>query len=191
MQHRRCSARPTSASILARDCSASTRIQSAAALAARRLDQVAVVDVEHDPLPFTLDRPIDCIVYGDVLEHLSDPWPVLRRHAEALSDDGSMLICVPNMQHWSFADRLLRGTWKYEPDGLLDETHLRWFSLETMREGLEAIGLVPHDVSPRVFDAAQCTGIRRHDRAGADQRSASIRQPTRSEPRRCNMSGAC
>ena len=65
-----------------------------------------------------------------------------------------MLICVPNMQHWSFADRLLRGTWKYEPDGLLDETHLRWFSLETMREGLEAIGLVPHEVSPRVFDAA-------------------------------------
>jgi SAM-dependent methyltransferase len=125
-----------------------------AALAARRLDQVAVVDVEHDPLPFTLDRPIDCIVYGDVLEHLSDPWPVLRRHAEALSDDGSMLICVPNMQHWSFADRLLRGTWKYEPDGLLDETHLRWYSLETMREGLEAIGLVPHEVSPRVFDAA-------------------------------------
>ncbi len=81
--------------------------------------------------------------------------PVLRRHAEALSDDGTMLICVPNMQHWSFADRLLRGTWKYEPNGLLDETHLRWFSLETMREGLEAVGLVPHDVSPRVFDAAK------------------------------------
>jgi SAM-dependent methyltransferase len=125
-----------------------------AGLAAQRLDQVAVVDVEYDPLPFTLDRPIDCIVYGDVLEHLRDPWPVLRRHAEALADDGSMLICVPNMQHWSFADRLLRGTWRYEPNGLLDETHLRWFSLETMREGLEAIGLVPHEVSPRVFDAA-------------------------------------
>jgi SAM-dependent methyltransferase len=125
-----------------------------AGLAAQRLDQVAVVDVEYDPLPFTLDRPIDCIVYGDVLEHLRDPWPVLRRHAEALSDDGSMVICVPNMQHWSFADRLLRGTWRYEPNGLLDETHLRWFSLETMREGLEAIGLVPHEVSPRAFDAA-------------------------------------
>src|SRR5580704_1343799 len=127
---------------------------AAAGQAARRLDQVAVVDVEHDPMPFALDRPIDCIVYGDVLEHLSDPWAVLRRHAEVLSDDGTMLICVPNMQHWSFADRLLRGTWKYEPTGLLDETHLRWFSLETMREGLEAAGLVPHEVSPRVFDAA-------------------------------------
>jgi SAM-dependent methyltransferase len=127
----------------------------AAELAAQRLDQVAVVDVEHDPLPFTLDRPIDCFVYGDILEHLRDPWPVLRRHAEALSDDGTMLICVPNMQHWSFADRLLRGTWKYEPTGLLDKTHLRWFSLETMRQGLEKVGLVPHDVAPRVLDIAK------------------------------------
>jgi len=125
----------------------------AAALATRRLDQVAVVDVEQDPLPFELDRPIDCIVYGDVLEHLRDPWAVLGRQIEALADDGTVVICVPNMQHWSFADRLLRGTWKYEPAGLLDETHLRWFSLETMREGLEAVGLVPHDVSPRIFDA--------------------------------------
>jgi glycosyltransferase involved in cell wall biosynthesis len=126
---------------------------TAAELAARRLDRVAAVDVERNPLPFVLDRPIDCIIYGDVLEHLRDPWAVLRRHAEALSEDGTMVICVPNVHHWSFADRLLRGTWKYEPDGLLDETHLRWFSLDSMREGLEAVGLLPHDVSPRVFDA--------------------------------------
>jgi glycosyltransferase involved in cell wall biosynthesis len=124
----------------------------AAELAAQRLDQVAVVDVERDPLPFALDRPIDCIVYGDVLEHLRDPWSVLRRHAEALSEDGAMVICVPNVHHWSFADRLLRGTWNYEPQGLLDETHLRWFSLDSMREGLAAVGLVPHDVRARVFD---------------------------------------
>jgi hypothetical protein len=126
-----------------------------AEIAAQRLDDVSGVDVELDPLPFALDRPIDCIIYGDILEHLSDPWAVLRRHAEALSDDGTMLICVPNLEHWSFADRLLRGVWKYEPSGLLDETHLRWFSLETMREGLLALGLVPCDVHPRVFDLSQ------------------------------------
>ena len=80
----------------------------------------ASVDVEADPLPFELDRPIDCIIYGDVIEHLRDPWTVLRRHVEALSDDGTILICVPNLEHWSFADRLLRGTWDYEPSGLLD-----------------------------------------------------------------------
>jgi SAM-dependent methyltransferase len=127
----------------------------AAALAATRLDQVAVVDVENDPIPFALDRPIDCIVYGDVLEHLREPWSVIRRHAEVLGEDGTMVICVPNMLHWSFADRLLRGTWNYEPTGLLDETHLRWFTLETMREGLQAAGLTLSDVAPRVFDAAK------------------------------------
>ena len=126
----------------------------AAEIAARRLDHVAVVDVETDPLPFELDRPIDCIIYGDVLEHLRDPWPVLRHHVAALSDEGTILICVPNLEHWSFADRLLRGTWDYEPSGLLDDTHLRWFSLESMRRGLLSLGLTPCDVHPRVFDAA-------------------------------------
>ena len=121
-------------------------------LAKQRLDEVAIVNVEDDPLPFALDRPIDCVIYGDVLEHLRDPWPVLQRHAQALSDDGTMLMCVPNLEHWSFADRLLRGVWDYEPTGLLDETHLRWFSLASMRKGLEAIGLFPCDVKPRVFD---------------------------------------
>jgi glycosyltransferase involved in cell wall biosynthesis len=127
---------------------------SAAELAAQRLDEVAVVDVEREMLPFALDRPIDCIIYGDVLEKLYDPWRVLRRHLEALNDEGTILISVPNVEHWSFADRLLRGTWKYEPGGLLDETHVRWFSLETMREGLQALGLVPYDVYPLVSDAS-------------------------------------
>lgn len=122
-------------------------------VARTRLDDVAQVDVEVDPLPFELERPLDCIIYGDVLEHLRDPWAVLRRHAEALSDDGVILVCVPNMEHWSFADRLLRGTWDYEASGLFDETHLRWFSLDTLRKGMEAIGLFPCDVRPRIFDA--------------------------------------
>lgn len=121
--------------------------------AMQRLDEVAAVDVEDSPMPFALDRPLDCVIYGDVLEHLSDPWPVLRRHAELLSDDGTILICVPNLEHWSFADRLLRGVWKYEPSGLMDSTHLRWFSLETMRQGLNDLGLIPLDVMPRIFDA--------------------------------------
>src|SRR5262249_9013344 len=126
---------------------------AAAALAARRLDQGGVGDGEQDPPPFALGRPIGCIRYGDGLRHLRAPWSVLTRQAEALSDEGTVIICVPNMQHWSFADRLLRGTWKYEPAGLFDATHLRWFSIDTMREGLVAAGLVPHDISPRIFDA--------------------------------------
>jgi len=123
------------------------------AVAAERLDEVALVNVEDDPLPFDVPEGIDCVVYGDILEHLSDPWPVLRRHIDVLTPDGTLLICIPNLEHWSFAERLLRGNWDYEPHGLLDRTHLRWFSLESMRRGLLELGLHLCDVQPRIFDA--------------------------------------
>ena len=123
-----------------------------AAIAAERLDEVASVDVEQDPVPFDVPEGIDCLVYGDILEHLREPWKVLRRHVEALSPEGTVLICVPNVEHWGFAERLLRGTWDYEPSGLLDETHLRWFSLESMRKGLVELGLTLCDVHPRIFN---------------------------------------
>ncbi len=126
--------------------------REAAQRAAQRLDAVANVDVEQTALPFGLAGGIDCIVYGDVLEHLKDPFAVLACHADALSESGTILICVPNVEHWSFAARLLRGAWDYEESGLFDRTHLRWFSLESMKRGLEALSLVPCDVHPRVFD---------------------------------------
>ncbi len=126
-----------------------------AEIALERLDELATVDVEDDPLPFDVPEGIDCIIYGDILEHLRDPWTVLERQAEALTPDGMMLICIPNLEHWSFAEKLLRGTWDYEPSGLLDDTHLRWFSLRSLREGLIKRGLVPCDVNARVFDREQ------------------------------------
>ena len=124
----------------------------AAAVAAERLDVVAMVDVERNPMPFEGVSSLDCVVYGDVLEHLRDPWAVVRRHAALLSDDGTMVLCIPNVEHWMFVERLLRGTWAYESQGLLDATHLRWFTLETMRFGLLECGLVLHDVHARIFN---------------------------------------
>ncbi len=123
--------------------------------AAQILDDVAAVDVEADPLPFDPDTRLDCVIYGDVLEHLRDPLAVLRAHVAALAPDGMVLICIPNVEHWSFAARLLAGQWSYDPTGLFDEGHLRWFSLDSMRRMLTEAGLVPCDVSPRVFDAPQ------------------------------------
>ncbi len=128
------------------------RNAEAASLAATRLDAVAVGDVEADPFPFP-DEAVDCIVYGDVLEHLRDPWALVRRHMERLSPDGTILICLPNVEHWSFAARLMQGTWRYEESGLLDQTHMRWFTLETTREALESLGLSPFDIHPRIFEA--------------------------------------
>lgn len=126
-----------------------------AAIARGRLDHVAVADVETNPVPFTFRGGVDCIVYGDVLEHLRDPWAVLRRHLQILSPHGTVVICVPNIEHWSFIARLLRGDWDYTETGLLDRTHLRWFTGRSMREGLERAGLAPCDVVPLTYDAAE------------------------------------
>ncbi|MDE2334431.1 MAG: methyltransferase domain-containing protein [Rhodospirillales bacterium] len=126
---------------------------AAAQLASARLDAVAQVDVETAPLPFG-DTLFDCILYGDVLEHLRDPWAVLGLHVRRLAPGGVVVICMPNAEHWSFVERLLRGTWNYEPLGLFDATHLRWFTPETTRRALGGAGLVACDVVARVFDRA-------------------------------------
>ena len=126
-----------------------------AAVAAAYLDEVAVMDPESGDPPFDVPGGYDCIVYASSLAHMRDPFATLRRHAELLHADGIMLICVPNIEHWTFAERLLRGTWDYEPAGLLDRGHLRWFSLESMRRGLVEAGLYLCDATPRIFDGEQ------------------------------------
>jgi 2-polyprenyl-3-methyl-5-hydroxy-6-metoxy-1,4-benzoquinol methylase len=92
---------------------------------------------------------IDCWVFGDVLEHLVDPWAVLTKVKKTLSEDGCIVACIPNMQHWSIQVKLLLGTLRYESTGLLDRTHLRWFTRVTIVELFESAGLQIVDGWPR------------------------------------------
>jgi len=126
-----------------------------AAIARQRLDAVACVDVQQDPLPFELPDGIDCLIYGDVLQQLRDPWTVLRRQLEALNPSGSVLVCIANVEHWSMVARLLRGNWHYEPAGLFDVRHLRWFSLRNVMRELADAGLAVEEVHPRIFAPEQ------------------------------------
>ncbi len=120
-------------------------------IARQRLDAVAIANVETDPFPFNVST-VDCIIYGDALEHFLDPWAVLAAQAPRLSEQGTVLICMPNVDHWSFAERLLRGKFDYDAQGLFDRTHLRWFTWDTTRKAIEAAKLAPHDVMARIFD---------------------------------------
>jgi 2-polyprenyl-3-methyl-5-hydroxy-6-metoxy-1,4-benzoquinol methylase len=122
------------------------------AMAQTRLTEAAYCDVQTEPFPFDLSEGVDCLVYGDVLEHLADPWAVLARHAELLNPDGTVLVCFPNVEHWSIAYRLLKGEFDYDEIGLLDRTHLRWFTPRTMGAALERAGLALCDVRPRAAD---------------------------------------
>ncbi len=125
---------------------------AATALAAAHLHQVATMDVETDPLPFDVPDGIDCIIYDDILEHLRDPWAMIHQHAEALSPDGVMLICVPNIEYWRLAERLLRGIWRDSEGEDRHHRQLRWFNLDSMRENLGQAGLTLCDVTTREPD---------------------------------------
>jgi hypothetical protein len=118
------------------------REPAVAARATARLDRVFVLDVEKDDPPLEPDS-LDCILYGDVLEHLVDPEAVLIRHRRFLKQNGSILCSVPNVQHHSLLTALLCGDWQYTTAGLLDSTHLRFFSYSTFFKLLLDAGYAP------------------------------------------------
>ena len=90
-------------------------------------------DVEQlPPDVFASLFPSDCWIFGDCLEHLRDPWTLLRRIRNGIDSDGCLLACIPNAQHWSVQLRLATGRFLYEDSGLLDRTHIRWFTRITM-----------------------------------------------------------
>jgi len=117
--------------------------------ARERIGEVFCGDVERNPMPFNVPEGIDCIIYGDVLEHLVDPWRLLAEQAKFLASDGTVLVCMPNIEHWSFAAKLLTGTFDYEAQGLFDQTHLRWFTPRMMGRALAGAGLELSDIAPR------------------------------------------
>jgi SAM-dependent methyltransferase len=114
----------------------------AARAARQRLDEVFVLDVQAG-LPPIEPGSLDCILFGDVLEHLVDPEDVLRRYRELLAPDGLVLASVPNIQHFSIVRSLLRGDLMYQPAGLLDATHLRFFTYMTFAKLMLDAGFLP------------------------------------------------
>jgi SAM-dependent methyltransferase len=93
----------------------------------------------------------DCVVFGDTLEHLRDPWKVLNRIRPLLREGGRVVACIPNAQHWSVQARLACGVFRYEDSGLLDRTHLRWFTRVTMFELFQSCGYRVVDARARLF----------------------------------------
>ena len=119
-----------------------------AALARACLDGVHVGGAE-DVLPPEWPAP-DCIVFADCLEHMLDPWSVLARLTELLAPGGSVVISLPNVAHHTVLLGALRGRWDYADSGLLDRTHVRFFTRLTLLELLAQAGLAPV-VFERVF----------------------------------------
>jgi SAM-dependent methyltransferase len=106
-------------------------------------ERVVVGDLED---PATIDSlgddSFDVVLCGDVLEHLVDPIAVLRRAVEHLRPDGIVIVSVPNVAHADVRLNLLQGRFPYTETGLLDRTHLRFYTASSARELLEHAGLL-------------------------------------------------
>jgi len=106
-----------------------------------------MTDAELDAL-----FPADVWVFGDVLEHLRDPWLLVRKLRSRMTQGNALIACIPNAQHWSFQARLNIGEFRYEDSGLFDRTHLRFFTRKTILEMFESNGFKVESAVSRIFN---------------------------------------
>lgn len=135
--------------LVERGCTVSgVELDEAAAEGARpHLERLVLGDLETMDLAEAFgDDRFDVVVFGDVLEHLRDPLPVLRQAKALLADRGSVVASIPNIAHGSVRLALLAGRFDYQDLGLLDSTHVRFFTRSSVEDLFREAGMVPIDV---------------------------------------------
>jgi methionine biosynthesis protein MetW len=120
-----------------------------AAVARERLDEVVEADLEtFDPAAL---GGFDVLIAGDVLEHLSDPWSVLRRFAAIVEPGGTVIVSLPNVRHWEALFAIaVQGRFPRRNEGIFDRTHLRWFTLHDAWSLVDQAGLQVEAVERRI-----------------------------------------
>lgn len=128
----------------------------AAKEASTRLDRVLTANLNHaaviDVLNDFDNASFDYIICADVLEHLIDPWAVLTDLAKFLKPGGRLVVSLPNIQHWSvWMPLILTGRWEYCEAGILDRTHLRFFTRATSQELIRRANLKMIECQPNIW----------------------------------------
>lgn len=121
---------------------------SAAEAAGHHADEVIVGSIDDD-IPLGVGA-FDVVVCADVLEHTTDPVASLGRAVSWCRPGGRVIVSVPNIAHWSARFKLLRGRWEYEPTGIFDDGHLRFFTGATLQCLLSGGGLQEIRIEPVV-----------------------------------------
>ena len=86
-------------------------------------------------LPKLPRNHFDCVVFNDVLEHLVDPWAVLHAAKAVVAPQGTVVASIPNIRYFrSLYNFVVRKQWHYEDDGIMDRTHLRFFTRNSIEE---------------------------------------------------------
>ncbi len=104
-----------------------------------RTDRFFVADLERG-IPAEIEGPFDVVVAGDVIEHIARPVDLLRDIRRVLRPGGELLLSVPNFGHWYPRVRVATGLFGYDRRGILDDTHLRFFTRATLRRTVRTAG---------------------------------------------------
>lgn len=132
--------------------------KSAAAIAATKLDRVLVekfedIDLEAEGLA---KGTVDAVILADVLEHMYNPWQVMTTLRPYLSPTAQIMVSIPNVRNLALIDDLARGYFRYERLGLLDITHVRFFTYKEMLRFFHETGYhVTHNtygIDPRLSE---------------------------------------
>jgi 2-polyprenyl-3-methyl-5-hydroxy-6-metoxy-1,4-benzoquinol methylase len=124
-----------------------------ATLSKRYCDKVLINNIEQPILEqINLLQNASAIVFSDVLEHLYNPWHTLQSLRTHIPNDCSIYASIPNIQHWSVIFGLISGNFIYTDSGLLDRTHLRFFTKSTIISLFTQSGFEVSSISPRIFN---------------------------------------
>ena len=104
-----------------------------------KITQVVVGNVEELELPWRPET-FDALIMSEVLEHLVDPWAVLRKIHPLLKPKALVFASSPNVAHYRVLRMLLRGNWNLTDFGVMHRTHLRWFTPSAYRALFESCG---------------------------------------------------
>lgn len=111
-----------------------------AKIAHTKIDKVLIGDVGQvfNAVP---SGYFDCIIFNDVIEHLVDPYSILLRVKEKLNNKGVIVCSIPNVRYFfNLREILWYKQWRYTEWGILDKTHLRFFTLKSIRDMFNALG---------------------------------------------------
>jgi SAM-dependent methyltransferase len=114
------------------------------------IDKIIIGDVENLHLDFP-EEFFDLIVAGFVFEHVRDPWKVLKGLSLLLNKNGQLIGSLPNVRHISVVIPLIfKGEWKYNDGGILDWTHNKFFTRQTILSLVESSGFVIEEIAPEI-----------------------------------------
>ncbi len=123
-----------------------------ASIGRKKCVEMQNIDIENTALPYEFET-FDCIILGNVLEHMKDPQMTLAELKKYLSRDGFLIYSVPSIVNWHSRLTILSGKFEYAESGVFDKTHLRFYNLNSARRLATDAGyrIVWLDVTPSIY----------------------------------------